>query len=148
MPVMTLIGHTNASNKTGAISFRGGAIVLDIGEYADLTVEEINWARQLGYILAEGIQGPPGQTLPRSSLILAQLGDVAEETIEEGKGLIRGEEEWFAVPLPGLCLHDGDNYPARPSQPVSVFWIGPEAPTIGGVGNAIDGQDVWINTSP
>jgi hypothetical protein len=38
------------------------------------------------------------------------------------------------------------SYPARPVGFTSVEWVGPVAPTIGGAGNAVDG-DTWIDTS-
>lgn len=38
------------------------------------------------------------------------------------------------------------SYPTRPSGFVSVEWVGPVAPTIGGSG-ALDGYDTWINTA-
>lgn len=38
------------------------------------------------------------------------------------------------------------SYPARPAGFTSVEWVGPVAPTIGGTGNAVDG-DTWIDTA-
>lgn len=39
------------------------------------------------------------------------------------------------------------SYPPRPTGFVSVEWVGPVAPTIGGANNAVDGYDTWINTA-
>lgn len=45
------------------------------------------------------------------------------------------------------CLYSGSAYPERPADATSVMWIGPVPPTIGGAGNAVNGADVWVDTS-
>lgn len=48
--------------------------------------------------------------------------------------------------LPPVAVHNGTSYPFRPAFPLVVIWIGPTAPTIGGAGNAVNG-DIWIATA-
>lgn len=60
MPIWTYVRNQEAKSKVGAISLRGGTLILRIGTYANLTNEEVNEILDggAGVVLEEGIIQP------------------------------------------------------------------------------------------
>ena len=59
MPIYTYVKNVDPRNSTGALLLRNGSLTLYIGQYADLTKEEINEIKAAGaYVLEEGIIPP------------------------------------------------------------------------------------------
>lgn len=105
------------------------------------------------YIMTLASEEPP--TAPAIGRNVVVYG-----TPDDGETLIWDESEGEWVPGAGgggggtgtlpenavvSNLWDGSAYPARPTANV-VMWVGPTAPTIGGAGNAVNG-DVWVDSA-
>lgn len=67
MAIWTYVKNSDPNSKVNAILLRNGTLVLKLGQYTELTAEEVNDCFEAGAYLEEGIKEPSNPANPGSS---------------------------------------------------------------------------------
>lgn len=115
MPVYTYAGNLLPGEKTERLVLRGGALTLNLYEWADLTLAEYE-ALSTRYRFVEGAEGTPAETSARTISFFDLREAPAKSLSDAGKAILLDEDGSFVLQtvVPGRVLdRDGNVVPTK-----------------------------------